>query len=321
MGDRRSNQMFASRLPGETSVSVGCDVMGLTLQGNQSVQHAHRRLMVLAQREYGISIRDINIASPLLTLLLPDDSLFACFASCYQTDASPASRPASDIVNPAPPSVDMPSHPAHLLVATGMHTHFGGQPTSLLPSPPGLPVSGPSVDVASGVPAPPPVSGQSLSSLTAALRTRVALRTARFPMSLRNLRVSCGVPAVGDLWPPLLSSVLLDRIAVLLDADDALHAIYLRALEQDCRDHVLATNLSTHAAARAFAHPDALTQIAFAGCEAARCLPPAAVAMIRMGLVPCGAWAALAALRHHVPGMAPEVRVMLGLVDGSAPKP
>jgi hypothetical protein len=89
-----------------------------------------------------------------------------------------------------------------------------------------------------------------------------------------------------------MSSALLDRIAVLLDADDALHAIYLRALEQDCRYHVLATNLSTHAAARAFAHPEALTQIAIAGCEAARCMPPAAVAMIRMVLVPCGAWAA-----------------------------
>jgi hypothetical protein len=48
--------MFASRLPGETSVSVGSDVMGLTLQGNQSVQHAHRRLMVLAQQGYGISL-------------------------------------------------------------------------------------------------------------------------------------------------------------------------------------------------------------------------------------------------------------------------
>ena len=103
MDDRRSNQMFASRLPGETSVSVGSDVMGLTLQGNQSVQHAHRRLMVLAQREYGISLRDINSASPPLTLLLPDDSLFACFASFYQTDASPASRPASGNVNPPPP--------------------------------------------------------------------------------------------------------------------------------------------------------------------------------------------------------------------------
>jgi hypothetical protein len=156
MDDRRSNQMFASRLPGETSVSVGSDVMGLTLQGNQSVQHAHRRLMVLAQREYGISLRDINSASPPLTLLLPDDSLFACFASFYQTDASPASRPASGIVNPAPPSVDMPSHPAHVLDGTGMHTHYGVPKPTHQPSPPGLPVSGSSEGLASGVPACPP---------------------------------------------------------------------------------------------------------------------------------------------------------------------
>ena len=52
-----------------------------------------------------------------------------------------------------------------------------------------------------------------------------------------------------------------------------------------------------------------------------RGLPPASVALIRMDLVPCGAWSALAALRAYVPGMAPDVRVMLGLVDGSAPKP
>jgi hypothetical protein len=195
MDDRRSNQMFASRLPGETSVSVGSDVIGLTLQGNQSVQHAHRRLMVLAQREYGISLRDINSASPPLTLLLPDDSLFACFASFYQTDASPASRPASGNVNTPPPNVDMPFHPAHLLDGAGMHAHCGVPPPTHLPFPPGLPVSVPLVGLASGVPVPPPVSGQSPSYLTSA-RARVTLRTARFPMSLRNLRVSCGVPAV-----------------------------------------------------------------------------------------------------------------------------
>ena len=169
MDDRRSTQMFASRLPGGTSVSVGSDVMGLTLQGHQSAQHAHRRLMVLAQREYGISLREINTASPPLTLLLPDDSLFACFASFYQTDASPASRPASGSVNPPPPSVGMPPRPAHLLDATWRHTHCGVQPPSHLPSPPGLPASGPSVGLASGVPAPPPMSGHTLSCLTSAL--------------------------------------------------------------------------------------------------------------------------------------------------------
>ena len=322
MDDRRSNHGFASRPLLVASVPVGADVLGLTLHGNQSAQHAHRRLTVLAQREYGISLRDIHSASPLLTLLLPDDSLFGCFAYFYQTVASPAPRPACIGVHPPSPSVVMANLPVHLLEGAEMSAHCGVPPTSShVPSPPGLPVSGPSVGLASGAPSPPPPSGHTLSDLTSALRARVSLRTARFPMSLRNLRVACGAPACGDSWPPLLSSALLDRVTALLDADDALLALYHRALEQDRRDPVLASNLATHSAARSFAHPDAHTSLTFAGCAAARCLPPAAIAMLRMGLVPCGAWAALAALRAHVPGMDPEVRVMLGLVDGSAPTP
>ena len=106
-----------------------------------------------------------------------------------------------------------------------------------------------------------------------------------------------------------------------MDEDDILLEIYHRALQRDCSDPTIGGHVAAHRAFRAINCPESAAAALLAASLPHGSQRPASKILLRCGLVPFGAWAALAAASLHEPCVTPETRMMLLTLGDAALTP
>ena len=324
----------------------------LTFRGNKNAAHLHKRLSYQAQQKSGIEIRDILAPRLQRSLMAEDDPLYMKIEAWLHglTPASHLAPPWGGVGAPAVPGVLASSHllggteppglcapvsphllrgsgaqrpnaPAssHLLRGTGKpakNTNVTRSGTGIVKSQLAAKLSNDGL----ATPNPPPV-GADLARRTANLRRRTLVRGAAFPVSLRILRSRCGVTEAGDSWPALLAEEALISLTLLMDEDDALLDIYQRAVMRDCADATIGRHMAVHKALRFLTNPDATIAAMWKADPECASMAMGSKLLLRCGLMPFGAWAAVAASTVHEPGIAPEASSIMQMLDCSSPAP
>ena len=125
----------------------------------------------------------------------------------------------------------------------------------------------------------------------------------------------------GESWPALLAEEALDCLTRLLDEDDVLLDIYRRAIMRDCVDAAVSSYMAAHKALRILMNPDVTMAAMWEANRDCTAMQQGSKLLLRCGLVPFGAWAAVAATSAHEPCIMPEARSLRQMLDGPSPTP